>query len=292
MIVRTPDELRAKCNEARAAGRRVAFVPTMGALHEGHLALVRCARETTDFVVVSIFVNPTQFGPNEDFSRYPRDLEGDVAKLAPSGVTLVFAPDAGAMYPPGEETRVHVGSLAEPLCGAFRPGHFEGVATVVAKLFAIVGPCAAVFGRKDYQQLAVLRRMATDLFFPVQIVGHPIVREADGLAMSSRNAYLSAAERERALGLSRALRAASRAFDGGERSAAVIERLARAEVERSADTIDYVSVVDADSLARIDTIASRALVAIACRVGKTRLIDNFVLGEDSPSTLGVVTRAP
>ena len=285
MIVRTPDELRAKCNDARAAGNRVAFVPTMGALHDGHLALVRRAREIAPFVVVSIFVNPTQFGPNEDFARYPRDLDGDAKKLAPLGTSAIFAPEPGAMYPPGEETRVHVGALAAPLCGAFRPGHFEGVTTIVAKLFAIVGPCAAVLGRKDYQQLAILRRMVTDLFFPVTIVGHPIVREADGLAMSSRNAYLSEDERARALGLSRALRGASDAFGRGERAASVIERAARAEVQRAADSIDYVSVVDADTLAPVAKIGERALVAIACRVGKTRLIDNFVLGEDDPATL-------
>ena len=212
MIVRTPDELRALCNDARAARKRVAFVPTMGALHDGHLALVRAARETADFVVVSIFVNPTQFGPNEDFARYPRDLEGDANKLAPARVDAVFAPEPAAMYVAGEETRVRVGALAEPLCGAFRPGHFEGVATVVAKLFALVGPSVAVFGRKDYQQLAIIRRMAADLFMPVTVVGHPIVREADALAMSSRNAYLGADERARALCLSRGLRAASDAF--------------------------------------------------------------------------------
>ncbi|HEY1954744.1 MAG TPA: pantoate--beta-alanine ligase [Polyangiaceae bacterium] len=286
MIVRGVEELRVLCNEARAAGKRVGFVPTMGALHDGHLALARCAREAADFVVVSIFVNPTQFGPNEDFARYPRDLEGDVAKLAKVAVSAVFAPEPGAMYPAGEETRVHVGALAETLCGPFRPGHFEGVATVVAKLFAIVGPSIAVFGRKDYQQLAIIRRMTTDLFLPVAIVGHSLVREDDALAMSSRNAYLSAAERARALSLSRGLRAASEAFTRGERDAAALERLARTEVERGADTIDYVSVVDADSLARFSSpIGGRALVAIACRIGKTRLIDNFVLGEDDPRSL-------
>ncbi len=286
MIVRSVDEFRAVCNEARRAGKRVGFVPTMGALHEGHLALVSRARADADFVAVSIFVNPTQFGPNEDLARYPRDLEGDVRKLAPIGVDAVFAPDPAAMYAPGEETRVRVGALAAPLCGAFRPGHFEGVTTVVAKLFAIVGPSVAVFGRKDYQQLAIIRRMTTDLFLPVTIVGHPIVREADGLAMSSRNAYLSADERARALSLSRGLRAAEAAFSRGERDAKALERLARAEVERGASSIDYVSVVDPDSLATFSApLAARALVAIACRVGKTRLIDNFVLGEDDPRTV-------
>jgi pantoate--beta-alanine ligase len=285
MIVRTPDELRVLCNKMRDAKKRVAFVPTMGALHEGHLALVRAAKARADFVVVSIFVNPTQFGPNEDFARYPRDLEGDVKKVEPAGADAVFAPERSAMYALGEETRVHVGALAEPLDGAFRPGHFEGVTTVVAKLFALVGESVAVFGRKDYQQLAIIRRMTADLFLPVTIVGHPIVREKDGLAMSSRNAYLSADERARALSLSRGLRAASDAFARGERDARALERITRAEVEHAMGAIDYVSVVDADSLAAIEKIDARALVAIACRIGKTRLIDNFVVGDDDPSSL-------
>jgi pantoate--beta-alanine ligase len=255
----------------------------MGALHEGHLALARDAKARASFVAASIFVNPTQFGPNEDFARYPRDLDGDVRKLAREGVALVFAPEAGAMYPLGEQTRVHVGALAEPLCGPFRPGHFEGVATVVAKLFAIVGPCVAVFGRKDYQQLAIIRRIVIDLFLPVEIVGHPIVREADGLAMSSRNAYLSADERARALALSRGLALAARAFDGGERSARALEAIARAPIEIAATSIDYVEARDADSLAALPDdapIGDRALLAVACRIGATRLIDNVVLGED------------
>ena len=255
----------------------------MGALHEGHLALVRDAKERAPFVAVSIFVNPTQFGPNEDFSRYPRDLAADLAKLASAGADAVFAPEPGAMYPKGEETRVHVGTLAEPLCGRFRPGHFEGVATVVTKLFALAGPCVAVFGKKDYQQLAILRRVATDLFLPVEIVGYPIVREADGLAMSSRNAYLSPPDRQRALALSRGLAAAWRAFASGERDAAALRAAVRAEVERGADSIDYVDVTDADSLAPAPEgakVGDRALVAIACRIGGTRLIDNVVLGED------------
>jgi len=255
----------------------------MGALHEGHLALVREAKRRAVMVAVSIFVNPTQFGPNEDYSRYPRDIAGDVAKLARVGADLVFTPDATAMYAPGEQTRVHVGSLATPLCGRFRPGHFEGVATVVTKLFALAGPCVAVFGKKDYQQLAILRRLALDLFLPVEVVGHAIVRENDGLAMSSRNAYLSPADRLRALSLSRGLDAAWRAFAAGERDAGVLRRAVHAEVERGADSIDYVDVTDADSLAPFPEgakVAGRALVAIACRLGATRLIDNVVLGED------------
>ena len=278
-MLATPDELRRACDGARAAGKRVGFVPTMGALHDGHLALVRAAKERAGFVVASIFVNPTQFGPNEDFARYPRDLAGDSAKLSPLGVDAIFAPAPDAMYPRGEETRVRVGKLAETLCGPLRPGHFEGVATVVAKLFSLVGPSVAVFGRKDYQQLAIIRRMVTDLFMPIEVVGHPIVREADGLAMSSRNAYLSKEERSRALCLSKGLAAAKRAWDGGERDAARIEAAARAEVEKGADTVEYVSAVDAASLQPfMERIASPAVVAVACRVGKTRLIDNTVLG--------------
>ena len=261
----------------------------MGALHAGHLALVANARERLSgrgappFLVVSIFVNPTQFGPNEDFVAYPRDFLNDVEKLAHAGVDLVFAPEASAMYPEGEQTRVRVQRLTEPLCGPFRPGHFEGVTTVVAKLFALSGPCLSVFGKKDYQQLAVLRKMVRDLFLPIELVGHPIVRETDGLALSSRNAYLSSADRDRALGLSRGLRAAWRAFASGERDAAALRAHAHREVQAVADRIDYVEVVDPDELSAFTSpIAQkgRALLAIACHVGKTRLIDNIVLGED------------
>jgi pantoate--beta-alanine ligase len=283
ILVKTPEEARAACDAARARGERVGLVPTMGALHEGHLALVREARRHAEFVMCSIFVNPTQFGPNEDFARYPRDLASDMAKL--EGASAVFAPDVSAMYPPGDETRVHVGALAAHLCGPHRPGHFEGVATVVTKLFAIAGPCTAVFGKKDYQQLAVLRRVAIDLFLPVRVVGHPIVREPDGLAMSSRNAYLSAEERQRALALSRGLSAAARAFAAGERRAAVLRGLARAPVEPAATSVDYVTIADADALVPFDEgadVAGRAVIAIACRIGTTRLIDNLVLGEDPP----------
>ena len=280
-ILEDPRAVRRACDEARGRGQRVGFVPTMGALHEGHLTLVREARKHADFVVCSIFVNPTQFGPNEDFAKYPRDLEGDVAKL--DGVDVVFAPAPDAMYPKGERTRVRVDGLTEHLCGPHRPGHFEGVTTVVAKLFSVVGPCTAVFGKKDYQQLAVLRRMSIDLFFPVEVVGVPIVREADGLAMSSRNAYLSAEERSRALGLSRGLRAAHEAFTKGERRAGTLRKLALDAIEPIATSIDYVTVATADSLipfAEDAGVADRALVAVACRVGATRLIDNVVLGED------------
>jgi pantoate--beta-alanine ligase len=289
-VVDTVAAMRQACDAARAQPHfRVGLVPTMGALHEGHLALVRAAKERARFVAASIFVNPTQFGPNEDYARYPRDLAGDVAKLGSAGCDLVFAPDVKAMYPAGEQTRVRVGALAQPLCGAFRPGHFEGVATIVTKLFAITGPCIAVFGKKDYQQLAILRRVAADLFLPAEVVGYPIVRERDGLAMSSRNAYLSSEERTRALALSRGLSRAAQAFADGERRAGVLRSLARSEVATAATSIDYVDIADPDSLevypdGQMLDHGARALVAIACRVGTTRLIDNLVLGEDPVPT--------
>ena len=282
-VLRTPRETRDACDEARARGQRVALVPTMGALHDGHIALVRMARQAAEVVLASVFVNPTQFGPSEDFAKYPRDLDGDVAKLASAGATMVFAPDAEAMYPPGEETRVRVGRTAAALCGAFRPVHFEGVTTVVAKLFAITGPCVAVLGKKDYQQLAVLRRMTTDLFMPVEIVGHPIVRERDGVAMSSRNAYLSVSERGRARALSRGLAAAWTLFASGERAAGALRAAARAPIEAVTTSIDYVDVADPDAIVVLPDnarVGERALLAVACRIGATRLIDNVVLGED------------
>lgn len=281
-VVRSVQELRDACDAARAAGGRVGLVPTMGALHAGHLALVREARARAALVVTSIFVNPTQFGPGEDFTRYPRDLDGDVRKLATAGADLVFAPAPGDVYPPGDDTRVHVGALTVPLEGAHRPGHFDGVATVVAKLFATAGPCVAVFGRKDYQQLLVVRRMARDLLLPVEVVGHPIVREPDGLAMSSRNAYLSVDERARALALVQGLDFAARRFAAGERDARVLEHVARASVEAVATSIDYVEARDADTLAPVAAVEGRAVLAVACRIGTTRLIDNVVLGEDRP----------
>ncbi|HQY62527.1 MAG TPA: pantoate--beta-alanine ligase [Polyangiaceae bacterium] len=287
----SPEALRDACERARRAGAGVAFVPTMGALHEGHLALVRAGRARVGpggLVVASIFVNPTQFGPTEDLARYPRDLAGDAAKLEAAGCDLLFAPSASAMYTEGDSTRVRVDGLTAHLCGPFRPGHFEGVATVVTKLFALVGACAAIFGKKDYQQLAVLRRVARDLFLPVEVLGHGIVREPSGLAMSSRNAYLSDAERLRALALSRGLRAAAAAFTAGERDAAALAGLVRAEVEPAADSVDYVSAADPDTLAPLEGLVgarARALLAIACRVGATRLLDNFVLGEDTPGDL-------
>jgi pantoate--beta-alanine ligase len=283
-ILRDLSAFREACAGARASGLRVGLVPTMGALHEGHLSLVRAARQRAQFVVASIFVNPTQFGPKEDYSRYPRDLEGDTAKLEGAGADAVFAPTVEAMYPAGEQTRVHVASLTDTLCGPHRPEHFEGVATIVAKLFVLTGPCVAVFGRKDYQQLQVIRRLARDLFLPVEVVGVPTVREPDGLAMSSRNQYLSATERRDALALVEGLRAAHRLFAAGERSGAALRAAVRAPIERVATSIDYVELADPDALSLIAdgaTAGDRAVVAIAARIGATRLIDNAVLGEDN-----------
>ena len=284
-LLREPLRLRQACDDARARGLTVGLVPTMGALHEGHAALVREARKHADFVAVSVFVNPTQFGPNEDLARYPRTLEKDVEKVEAAGAVAVFAPSEGAMYPPGDETRVRVGAVATGLCGAYRPGHFEGVATIVAKLFALAGPCTAVFGRKDYQQLQVIKRFTTDLFLPVTILGLRTVRESDGLAMSSRNAYLKPEQRAAALAIPRGLTAAARAFAAGERRAAALTALARAEVEPIATSIDYVSVADPDSvrvLEDAEIVGDRALIALAIRLGGARLIDNMVLGEETP----------
>jgi pantoate--beta-alanine ligase len=236
-------------------------------------------------VVVTIFVNPTQFGPNEDLSRYPRTLEADVAACRDRGASVVFTPDAQAMYPAGDEARVRVGATASPLCGAHRPGHFEGVATVVAKLFALVGPCVAVFGRKDFQQVRVIERMATDLFFPVEIVAMPTVREPDGLALSSRNRYLSEPERARALAIVRALSLAARAHAKGERSRDALLALAKSELAPNATSIDYVELADPRTLAPVlpgQMVGDRVLFAVAARVGSTRLIDNLVLGEEEP----------
>jgi pantoate--beta-alanine ligase len=282
---RDPEAFRGACDAARARGERVGLVPTMGALHAGHLALVEEARRRAGMVAVSIFVNPTQFGPNEDFARYPRSLEADRDAVAAAGAHGVFAPEVSAMYPPGDETRVRVGATAEPLCGRHRPGHFEGVATIVTKLFALAGPCVAVFGRKDYQQLQVIRRLTRDLWLPVEIVGARTMRERDGVAMSSRNAYLTAAQRASARAIPRALAQVHAAFERGERDAGVLAAMARAVVEGVASSIDYVDVADPESLRLLgagERAGDRALCAIAVRIGGARLIDNIVLGEDPP----------
>lgn len=266
-------------DQARARGQRIAFVPTMGALHAGHVALLQEGRRRADRLVLSIFVNPTQFGPNEDLDRYPRDLPGDLRQAATAGVDVAFAPDLPAMYPPGHQTTVQVHQLETGMCGASRPGHFVGVATVVCKLFNIVRPHVALFGEKDFQQLAVIRRMVRDLDMPVEVVGWPTVREPDGLAMSSRNKYLSAADRSRALAISQALTAARQRFDDtGERDAATLTAAVRRQLQGAVDRIDYVELRDAETLAPLTTIAAPAVLAVAVHVGPTRLIDNIRLG--------------
>jgi pantoate--beta-alanine ligase len=278
-VLRTVAEMVAFSEGARARGERIAFVPTMGYLHAGHVALLEDGRRRGDRLVLSIFVNPTQFAPTEDLARYPRDLEGDLDKAASAGTDVAFVPADVEMYPRGYQTFVQVRELEKGLCGAHRPGHFVGVATVVCKLFNIVRPHVAIFGEKDYQQLAVIRRMVADLDMPIEIVGLPTVREPDGLAMSSRNKYLSSEERQRALALSRGLRASRSLFDGGEREAARLAAAAQAEIAPAVTRIDYVELRDAATLAPIaDRVTGPAVLAVAAFVGATRLIDNRRLG--------------
>jgi pantoate--beta-alanine ligase len=272
-------DLRAACDDARASGLRVGVVPTMGYLHEGHRSLMRVARAGNDFVVATIFVNPLQFGANEDLDSYPRNLTGDLAQCETERVDCVFTPSASEMYPTGAPlTTVHVDELTADLCGQARPTHFDGVTTVVAKLFGIVGPCRAYFGRKDAQQLAVITRMVSDLNMPIEVVGCPIVREADGLAMSSRNAYLSAEERRAAQVLSRALHQAEQAVADGEQDPSVIVALVRETVaSEPLVALEYVEARDPTRLTPVETIDGRVLIALAARVGTTRLIDNVEL---------------
>lgn len=278
-------EYRSACDELRRAGHRLGFVPTLGALHHAHGALMRAARGAADRVAVSIFVNPTQFGPGEDFQRYPRDLQADLAACEAAGVDLVFAPTVADMYPVGEATRVRVSGLTDNWCGKSRPGHFEGVATVVTKLFAATGPCAAVFGRKDYQQLQVIKRLTEDLLLPVQIVEHPTLRDDDGLAASSRNRYLSAAERAQALVLPRALAAVGRAYGAGERSAERLVEVLGESLQGAGVALEYAALVDSRALTPLSAgqvAPGTGVVLLAARVGSTRLIDNTVLGLDAP----------
>jgi pantoate--beta-alanine ligase len=283
-----PAEWQARCRADREAGARVVLVPTMGYLHEGHSSLLREARRLADapsqaggrrgLAVATIFVNPTQFGPNEDLARYPRDLEGDLARCAAAGIDRVLAPDdPGKIYHPAHETWVTVEKVSQGLCGASRPGHFRGVATVVAKLFNLTLPHVAIFGEKDYQQLAVLRAMVRDLSFGIEIVGMPIVRERDGLALSSRNAYLSPEERGRALSLSRALFAARDDAAAGERDAAVLRARARETLAAAGARVDYVEICHPESLAPVARVEPGSVMLVAAFIGKTRLIDNVKL---------------
>lgn len=275
----TIEEMRSASRAARREGRRIGFVPTMGALHEGHISLVRAAKRQADLVAVSIFVNPTQFGPNEDFGKYPRTVERDCELLAKEGVDAVFAPSVEEMYPSGAATTVAVQGLSDKLCGRSRPGHFQGVATVVSKLFHIVEPDRAFFGQKDAAQVAILRRMVLDLNLPVEIIVCPIVRESDGLALSSRNAYLSGEERKTALVLSQSLQAIERAFQSGERDATKLIDTGLQLLQKTPGVrLDYLEIVDPDSLDPMHRIERQSLVAVAAFVGSTRLIDNVLIG--------------
>lgn len=270
--------MRAASRSQRSAGKRLGLVPTMGALHQGHLSLMRAARAQSDLVAASLFVNPLQFGPGEDLAKYPRDLEGDRSLLEKEGVDFLFAPDVEEMYPPGAVTYVTVEGLSDKLDGQSRPGHFRGVTTVVSKLFHIVEPDVAFFGQKDAAQVAIIQRMVRDLNLPVQIVVCPIVREADGLAMSSRNAYLNPQHRKSAAVLYRSLRRVQEQFDQGERNAArLIEAGKHTFAKEPSVHLDYFEIVDPETLGRVDVVSQRSLVAVAAVVGKTRLIDNIVL---------------
>jgi pantoate--beta-alanine ligase len=272
-------ELRELLAARRARGHRIGFVPTMGYLHEGHLSLVDEVRRRADVVVMSVFVNPLQFGPSEDLSRYPRDLEGDAEKAASRGVDIFFAPEATEIYPEAPRVVVAPHAMASRWEGAARPGHFEGVLTVVAKLFNLVQPDIAVFGQKDIQQALLIQAMVRDLNFPIEIVVSPTVRDADGLAMSSRNSYLDADSRRRALGLSAALRAAADAYAAGERNGEALEHVARAQLEQhGVDSVDYIAVADPRTLDPVTRAGDGTVIAVAARVGRTRLIDNMILG--------------
>ena len=262
----------------REAGKKIAFVPTMGFLHEGHVALMREGKGRGDYLVVSIFVNPTQFGVGEDYEDYPRDLEGDTEKVSSAGGDIIFAPSVKEMYPSGYQTFVAVEKVTQNLCGASRPTHFQGVTTVVAKLFNIVKPHVAIFGEKDYQQLVTIRQMTRDLNFDIEIIGMPTIREEDGLAMSSRNKYLSSEERKQALCLVNALNQVEKLFQGGEKnSKKLIARAAEIIRVQPAAAIDYVKVCHPETIEDLEWIDDRALMALAVKIGKTRLIDNRVL---------------
>ena len=276
-IIRTIRDMQDYADGIRRQGETLGFVPTMGFLHEGHATLMREGKKHAQRVVVSIFVNPTQFGPNEDLAKYPRDFEGDSALCEREGVDAIFAPEAIEMYPAGAQTWVDVTELSQNHCGASRPGHFRGVATVVTKLFLAVKPHVALFGEKDYQQLAVIRQLVRDLNFDLKIVGVPTVRETDGLALSSRNKYLSADERRRALAISRGMRAAAAALQKGEHSVTALKTLVTAPLREAHAEIDYVNFVDADTLKAVDVIDDRAIILIAARFGTTRLIDNATI---------------
>lgn len=277
-IISSITEMQDFSNRARAEGRTIALVPTMGFLHQGHVSLMKEGRGRGDYLVISIFVNPTQFGAGEDFKDYPRDMERDQALAQKSGVDVIFAPQAADMYPAGYQTYVEVENVTQNLCGLSRPTHFKGVTTVVCKLFCIVKPDCAIFGEKDFQQLVVIRQMAADLNFDIEIVGMPIYREEDGLAMSSRNRYLKPDERKAALCIVNALRKAKGLFDAGEREGKKIVSVVKNGIgAEPLSRIDYIKICDASTIKDINQITQKAVLAVAVTIGKARLIDNVVL---------------
>ncbi len=279
-IIDTVKEMQSQADELRRENKKIGFVPTMGYLHEGHLALVKKARDPSDVVVVSIFVNPTQFGPKEDLDKYPRDFERDRTLLESENTDIIFFPDAGQMYPQGYSTYVQVRGLEDYLCGMSRKGHFIGVATVVSKLFNIVKPHYAVFGMKDFQQLKIIERMVKDLNMDLEIIPYPTVREKDGLAMSSRNTYLNPQEREKALIIYKSIETLKEMFKKGVRDTDTLKKKAKGMLESAGiDKIDYISIADTETLEEVSIIKDRALYAVACFVGRTRLIDNTILEE-------------
>jgi pantoate--beta-alanine ligase len=275
--LKTVRALKQELKRAKSKGQVIALVPTMGALHEGHLSLIEIARANADVVVASIFVNPAQFGPKEDLKSYPRNTEKDAEKLRNAGCDILFAPPVEQIYPIGFETQVALSKTTQGLCGAHRPGHFDGVTTVVMKLFGITGPDVAVFGEKDFQQLAVIRRMVEDLCLDIKIIGAPLIREKDGLAMSSRNAYLNEKDRQRALAISRGLYAAKQLFEQGERAAHLILTRVRAELESESISPEYLELRSCDRLTKRETIDENVVLLVAAQVGSTRLIDNMKL---------------
>ena len=278
-VIETIDAMQKQCEALRVSGKTIALVPTMGFFHEGHLELMRVGRRLADILAISIFVNPTQFGPSEDFQAYPRDTEGDLAGAKEVGVDLVFAPSLEEMYPDGHQTKIAVESVTKHLCGLSRPGHFDGVTTVVAKLFNIAKPHLAIFGEKDYQQLTAVKRMVKDLDMDIQIIGVPTVREPDGLAMSSRNSYLNPEERESALCLKKSLDLAREMFSQGEKDAQKMrEAVEKLILSHPFTEIDYINICDPMSLEDVDRIEGKALLALAVQVGKARLIDNCLIG--------------
>ncbi len=281
-VIRDIEPCRRTVREAQRQGRRVGLVPTMGALHEGHVSLIRRARRRCDYVAVTIFVNPTQFAPGEDYEQYPRTLEADLEVCKREGVDLVFAPSTDVMYAPDASTTVHVGGVTEGLCGPHRPGHFDGVATVVTKLFHILPADQAYFGEKDYQQMVMIRKMVRDLNVPIEIVACPTVREEDGLALSSRNRYLNPAERKQAVSLSRALFEAQRRVEEGERDASrLCEAIRETILAAGPARIEYVEAVDAETLTPLKTIDRPARICLAVRIGSCRLIDNVAVNPNN-----------